>query len=407
MKIAFISNHLPPTVDGVGDYVYHLGQEFVQNGHEVSVLCKALPEIEAHFQRNSSGIQVYPIVKSWDFSAISTLLKTLKEIRPDWVLLQYVPYSFNYFGVPYWMLALMVTLKWKRYKVGITFHEIAIRIAFSKPKYLPISLSQRLIAYGMSLLSDVDITSVNRYIRMLRLPFKTDARKVPIGSNVFPGKEENTPKGIVNKDYFLLCSFGSNPRKNELLLGVLQELIREGVPAKLLLLGKLKPEVKSRFETLAQEKQVSEYLELTGYLPGEQLFEKLQTADVFLLMEDVNSKGWGGISTKSGSLSAAYLAGLPIISTKGDMTDSFFQDQQNILLTGTCEVQKVKELVLQLYFNPELKERLRKNARMGFEQNLSWSKIYLRYREELGLELTQEEATKQQTIPVTTRVFSK
>ena len=40
MRILFITNQMPPLVDGVGDYTCNLARGFARHGHEAAVVCR-------------------------------------------------------------------------------------------------------------------------------------------------------------------------------------------------------------------------------------------------------------------------------------------------------------------------------------------------------------------------------
>jgi hypothetical protein len=49
------------------------------------------------------------------------------------------------------------------------------------------------------------------------------------------------------------------------------------------------------------------------------------------MLDYVSPKGEGGTCSKSGSLAAAFAAGLPIFATKGDMTNQLLLNQSNVI----------------------------------------------------------------------------
>lgn len=122
--ILFITNNFPPITCGVGDYTYKLAKALTQQSIRVSVLCAAKPEIvnsKAHFKKE--GIDVFPLVKSWDKKGLSSLSDQFQNIDAEWVSLQYVPFSFHPKGVP---LGLTKGLKllFPKIKWEIMFHEL-------------------------------------------------------------------------------------------------------------------------------------------------------------------------------------------------------------------------------------------------------------------------------------------
>lgn len=63
----------------------------------------------------------------------------------------------------------------------------------------------------------------------------------------------------------------------------------------------------------------------------ENYLKLIAATDIYMQMESVNSKGWGGISAKSGTCATAFMLGLPIFTTKGDLTDeTLFIDKHTV-----------------------------------------------------------------------------
>jgi hypothetical protein len=106
MKLLFIADNFPPVVDGVGDYTYHLGQQLTRNGHRVYVICSRKREI-VQFAGTQTELRVHPVIDAWNGQAAGTITDLVNEIEPDWIIPQYVPYSYNYYGVPFWFCSLV------------------------------------------------------------------------------------------------------------------------------------------------------------------------------------------------------------------------------------------------------------------------------------------------------------
>ena len=101
MKIVMIVNNLPPKVDGVGDYTWHLAKELELNDYEVHIICSK-NEVFAKKKFHN----VYPIVSQWNRKGINLTIKKIQEIQPNFVSLQYVPYGYNKYGLPFTLVFL-------------------------------------------------------------------------------------------------------------------------------------------------------------------------------------------------------------------------------------------------------------------------------------------------------------
>jgi len=226
MKILIISKDFPNIVGGVSDYTYHLSKNLSKKKIDVYVLTscseKVIREIKGY------NVKILPLIKKWGFSSISEIINEIQKVNPEFILLQYTPYMYSYYGIPFWLIFLYFKLKFKRFKICTNFHEISILINLGDFKHLGIAMR-------------------------------------------------------------------------------------------------------------------------------------------------------GGISTKSGSLAAAYAAGLPIIGTKGDMTDDFFKNLENIFLIEKLEVDEIVNAIKKI-IDKELYNRLKYFSKKTYEEKLSWEVISEKYK---------------------------
>ncbi len=377
MKLLFIADNFPPVVDGVGDYTYHAGKQLAKAGHTVYVICSRKEEIR-RFALEEPLLKVLPLISNWDRTAIVTITKLLDEIKPDWVIPQYVPYSYNYYGLPFWFCLLLARLKLKGYRVAVTCHEIFIDLEWKSAKYWPVAVGQRVIAYAIGALADRVIVSIARTRRQLGL-LRGKITRIPIGSNIVPVtlsplrlfelKRQYAPDGE-----FLFVSFGI--RDQEAAVKVIDDLVKEGLPVKLLLLGNLSGAAIQRLNLQIGDLGLENRVVVTGYLPSDRLFEVLSCGNAFILLEEKR----GGLTTKSGSLAAAYAAGLPVIGTAGHMTDDFFRNGVNALLAREGDYQTTLENARKIVQDEALRKKLQAGTAETYSNRLSWEKIAENYQ---------------------------
>jgi len=312
MKLLFICDNFPPIVDGVGDYTSHLSNQLAQRGHAVSVICSRKEEI-VQYAGTQTAVRVLPAVTRWNRQAIAPIMALAGEIQPDWVILQYVPYSYDYYGIPFWLRSLASGLKARGYKLAVTCHEIFIDLELAKAKYWPVAISQRLIAFSLVGLADKVVVSIERTQRQLGR-YRRKVTRIPIGSNIVPvpvtdDQVQALRRELAPQGEFLFVSFGI--RDQEAALRILADLTKAGHPARLVLLGKLRPEQRQATEQLIATLGLEGRVTLTGYLDNDQLFRVLRSGDAFMLLEEKR----GGLTTKSGSLAAAYAAAVGLAAT--------------------------------------------------------------------------------------------
>jgi hypothetical protein len=126
--IIFICGSLEPGRDGVGDYSRRLAGELIRQGQAVSIIALNDRHIQNSFQdqQESEGITV-PVLRL----ASNSIWKVRKyqaknwieDRNPEWLSLQYVPFSFQRKGLP-WRLAGQLREIGKGRKWQMMFHEL-------------------------------------------------------------------------------------------------------------------------------------------------------------------------------------------------------------------------------------------------------------------------------------------
>jgi len=364
MKVVFISNNLPPAVDGVGDYTYFLAEQFVEHGHEVHIICSDAKEVDP---LQMEDMAIHPIIDKWDRLGIDKTIQAIQSLQPDWVSLQYVPYSFSPTGQAW----AMIHFAKQMHKLGIplstTFHEVCIRY---EAKQFSRALSQRIIARALAKHSQKVITSIDFYVRYLK-QWTDDVKMIQIGSNIpaiyTPEEDQKELRQSITPDgEFLIATFGK--RDHVALLNLFEQLVAIRPNCKLLICGKT-PKIKIK-------KHLKLNIHSTGYLSREGVFQHLKVSDLFLQF----SMGKGGVCNKSGSLAAAFAAGLPIVGNKGDMTNQSLV-QSGAVIFAPKKGRANMDALLEIMDNPVLLEEQAERAELYHERFLDWRTIYEEYVE--------------------------
>ncbi|MFD2942086.1 hypothetical protein [Flavobacterium notoginsengisoli] len=151
MKILFICGSIEPGKDGVGDYTRRLCGELIRIGHDVKIL--SLSDFDTvtflqEFQETEETkvhVSRIPVAVSNRQRHIWTQ-EVLNDFEPEWISLQYVPYSFNPKGLPFWLPSFLKKLK-GNHRWHVMFHELWLGIdTESSLKHKCIGKVQQLIA---------------------------------------------------------------------------------------------------------------------------------------------------------------------------------------------------------------------------------------------------------------------
>lgn len=365
MRILIITKNFPPKIDGVGDYSFHL-QRALQGKPEIDKVF-----IAASFQEEIKEVSNIYFFYKWNFGEFKALDQYIQKNRINSVLFQYVPYSFNRWGVPF---LLPFKLKLLHVKLIIVFHEVRIKLIPWRKNYI-IGLAQAAIAKSLYKIADKIITSTAFYSHLISRHDKAGKINiVPVGSNM--GADVSSFQFEKNQESFTLGSFGQSIRSYPLILEAAKQLL-PAIPAlKVLFIGALTLEERNRIEAEADSLGIRHILTLTGRLPAAAVQQQLQASDIYLMLENPNYDTWNGSSFRSGSLAAAIQVGLPIIGNAGQLTSHEMEANPGITLLNPPSAEALARAILEFYKMPKSeKERLIGAVLQLYKDKLAWPKI--------------------------------
>jgi len=190
MTILFLCGSLEPGKDGVGDYTRRLAGELIRQGHQASIIalndrhCET--QIENTQECDGTSIEVLrlpSVVLSKERFYQASLF--IEKQNPEWLSLQYVPYSFHNKGLPFGLSKQLAKIG-KGRKWHIMFHELWIGLTKMSPlKHKIIGFPQRKIANN--LVSNINpklITTSNKLYEILLKNNKIDSEILRLFSNI-------------------------------------------------------------------------------------------------------------------------------------------------------------------------------------------------------------------------------
>lgn len=214
MKIIFICGSIEPGNDGVGDYTRRLSGELIRFGHEVQIISLSDKQVKSFVVENQEiektivNVRRIPIFTN-NKQRLALTQKVLNEIQPDWISLQFVPFSFHPKGIPFWISDFLMKLK-GNHQWHIMFHELWIGMdsdASVKSRFIGF-LQKQLILKILKVKEKIIInTQTDLYkSKIAELGYKADI--LPLFSNII----KNIPSNIEPKKKELelrFCIFGS------------------------------------------------------------------------------------------------------------------------------------------------------------------------------------------------------
>ena len=131
MKILFLCGSAEPGKDGVGDYTRRLCGELIRRGHQAQILslCDLHSKVfinQIQIIENTEVVVNRIPIKSNYSNRLSITQFIAQEFTPDWISLQFVPYSFNSKGLPFWLPSFLRKINGE-HKWHVIFHELWVR----------------------------------------------------------------------------------------------------------------------------------------------------------------------------------------------------------------------------------------------------------------------------------------
>jgi hypothetical protein len=128
MKILFLCGSAEPGKDGVGDYTRRLCGELNRTGHQAQILSLCDKQVTGFItqtqliEKTAVTVRRIPIASPYK-QRVAWSQEVLKEETPDWVSLQFVPFSYDPKGLPLWLSGFLKEVKGS-YKWHLMFHEL-------------------------------------------------------------------------------------------------------------------------------------------------------------------------------------------------------------------------------------------------------------------------------------------
>lgn len=380
-RILIISPKFFPVQDGLGHYTTYL-HEYLHKYHDSFVLTSSA---------NASQIaDVYPVVEKWNIIYLLKTARLIREINPDIILVQYLPFLYQprggiNFSISFFILYLKFIQK---RKIHLMFHEIYYPWQWSI-KAIIMHIAHLLMGKIAILGTDKIFASTEENARIimnkLGLPKDKQVHVQKISSNItmmkFSAEEikRRRESFAIAENQKLIGFFGSlHPSKKQLM--VIKELIKihrlYNFNFKLLYVGVTIEEILSQLSTDEKDYALKMII-ATGFSHNADVSLYFQMMDGFI--------GYfvDGITSRRGSVLAAFQHGVPVLSTINANSDKLFCDVQFIKLLS-CDEEKFKKELADAFYQgwPPLKKNNEKNF---YEKNFSWDVIIKEYLSHLNL----------------------
>jgi hypothetical protein len=215
MKTLFLCGSLEPGRDGVGDYTRRLAGELIRQGHHASILSlnDCFIDTVLKTEQESDGTNVAVVRLPDKLSTKERYYNAenyITDFDPEWLSLQFVPYSFQKKGLPFGLGKRLAKIG-KGRKWHVMFHELWVGMDKEAPlKHYWIGKIQKGIIRRLmySLIPKCVHTQTSLYQLQLR-KIRINATMLPLFGNI-PVQYVRLPQFIdKNDNIFNMVIFGS------------------------------------------------------------------------------------------------------------------------------------------------------------------------------------------------------
>ena len=372
MKIHIISAALPPLLDGIGDYTANLAAELARST-SVTVLTGAPAPSPI------PGVRVEMAFSADEPRSVWNLVGRVSADPPDWVLLQYNPFSYGRWGRNLHLPRVMRRIK--RDAPGARFalmvHEPFVPL--TSWQFAVMATWQRWQLWALGRSADRVFFSIKPWAERFQKWFpETQVQHLPVGSNiprVPTDRAEARERLGIRETTFVLGLFGSMhiSRMLDRVHGAAQAVSRTGQEVVVLYLGKDERIMRSALGDVP--------LLAGGPFSGEETSRRFAAMDVHL------TPFADGISTRRGSVMCGLQHGVATVGTHDYNTDALFlgENGRSLLLAPAADARQFNAYILEVLQKPALRAALADGAQRLYRTHFGWDRIASR----LGSALNQ------------------
>ncbi len=387
-SILMVTGEYPPALGGVGDYTELLCSHLSALGARVSVLTRA--GVDARVAASDAGnVPVLRTIRNWGPGSWGQITSAAAGCHAQVVHIQYqaAAYGMNP-GVN--TLPAYLRARLPRVKVVTTFHDLRVPYLFPKAGILrggAIRAMDRL-SHATVVTNQTDLVGLQGAASRGRQ--RSRGRwLIPLGSNV-----ENAPpaefdraewRGRFGADAatLVIAYFGflNSSKGVDLLIEAVARLRDRGIAVKLLIIGgetgESDPTNRVYADRIRQDiasRHIDPYVHWTGFALPQQVSAYLLSSDLCVLpFRD-------GVSLRRGSLLAALVHGLAVVTTASERPEPLLRNGENVVMVKREDPLDIADTVEYLWRDEAMRQRLSEGA-MTLAAGFQWPDIAARHLE--------------------------
>jgi hypothetical protein len=316
MKIIFLCGSLEPGQDGVGDYTRRFAGELIRQGHSCAIVAIMDKAVEDRIEEcQDSYDTIIPVLRLPFNKGYASNCREAKDwidtFNPDWISLQYVPFSFHPKGLPFGLSTALKQLTKER-KLHVMFHELWVGMnleASNKHRFWG-ELQQRLIENLVKKLQPHVIHTHTTLYQQQLLKLAVPSSLLPLFGNIpvvqsFSKKE--SLDSIPRNKLFTIALFGSihyGAPIEDFATSVRKYANNNKLDIEIVFIGRCGTALEE-WIAICKSKKIT--IKVLGERPASKISEVLRMADLGVTTTPLL------LAEKSGTVAAMKEHGLPIL----------------------------------------------------------------------------------------------
>ncbi|MEM8557253.1 MAG: glycosyltransferase family 4 protein [Bacteroidota bacterium] len=383
MHVALLFPTLPPRLDGIGDYTARLAATL---GERVrTTVLTAQPDADP-IPGVDVDVAFSKASRKGVLEVVDAVANCAEADRPDWVVVQYNPFSYGTYGLNPWLPLALRQLRRRcpGLRIALMIHEPFVPL--TTPTYLVETLWQRPTLWALGRVADAVFTSIAPWAERFARWFDAPVRHLPIGSNIpledVSRDEARAEFGLA--DTFAVGLFGSGFTKGmdahvrQAILAILETRPN----ATLCYVGRRGAALR---EALATPTMRAVPFRDLGPLPADAVSRAFTAFDLYLAPYP------DGFSTRRGSTMVALQHGTPTATTLGHLSDPLVHAQAGhaFAATPSDDPAAFAHAAAALVVNEAQRDVLGVAARDLYAAEFAWPHVADRLLAALGHDATQ------------------
>lgn len=355
--IALLGRRDEPT-DAVEEYCRYLGEALKEHDFEMQMM------------------RVEFAQRGWP-AALEELQRQAAAWRGKWVLVQYTALAWSKRGFPLRFSRVLKVLRNAGARVEVVFHDVT---PYGGKRFIDAIRRQTQIRAMRNAYLQADVSVLTVALeRISWIPAKASkAVFIPVGANLPTPADGHARSEAAEGKPLTVAVFGitggeAGGRESGVITEAVKYAAKRAGKLRLLAFGRHAEDAEKYLREGLRGTNVE--LQVSGVLPGEEVVQKLASADVSLFVR-------GGISTRRGSAIASIACGLPLIAYTGPET-AFPISEAGVVLVSPEKREELGEALARVLSDREYRAALAERSRRVYQQHFSWKAIAARYAEAL------------------------